>query len=95
MAGLAVLAAMSVALATCGPVQAAVFECPAGDVGCLIAVIDTANGNGEDDTITLRAGTYTLMVVDNTTNGNNGLPSVTSPSPSRGLEPIAPSSNGV
>jgi hypothetical protein len=53
-AGLAVVAALSVVLSTFGPVQAAVFQCPSGDVDCLIAAITTANGNGEDDTITLR-----------------------------------------
>jgi hypothetical protein len=79
MDGLAVVAAMSVVLAAFGPVQAAVFQCPSGDVACLIAAINTANGNGEDDTITLRAGTYTLAEVDNTSDGSNGLPSVTSP----------------
>jgi hypothetical protein len=82
--GLAVVAAMSVVLATFRPVQAAVFRCPAGDVACLIAAIKTANGNGEDDTITLKTGTYTLTVVDNTSNGSNGLPSVTSPITIRG-----------
>jgi hypothetical protein len=84
MAGLAVLAAMSVALATCGPVQAAVFECHAGDVECLIASINTANGNGEDDTITLAAGTYTVTTVDHEADGPNGLPAVTSPLTIRG-----------
>src|SRR5262249_8644251 len=57
--------------------QAADFACTAGDVGCLITAITTANGNGEANTITLDAGTYTLTAVDNTTNGPNGLPSVT------------------
>jgi hypothetical protein len=77
--GLAVVAAMSVVLATFGPVQAAVFQCPAGDAPCLIASINTANGNGEDDTIQLEAGTYILTAVDNETDGPNGLPSITSP----------------
>jgi hypothetical protein len=79
MAGLAVVAAMSVVLVTVAPVQAAVFQCPSANVACLIAAITTANGNGEDDTITLGAGTYTLTAVDNPANGSNGLPSVTSP----------------
>src|SRR5262249_53969570 len=57
--------------------QAADVTCTAGDVTCLIAAINTANANGEANTITLEAGTYTLMAVDNTTDGPNGLPSVT------------------
>jgi hypothetical protein len=60
------------------PGQAADFTCPAGDVACLKAAITTANANGETNTITLVAGTYTLTTVDNTTNGANGLPSITS-----------------
>ena len=58
--------------------QAADFACPAGDVACLIAAINTANANGEANTIRLKAGTYTLTAVDNDTDGPNGLPSVTS-----------------
>jgi hypothetical protein len=60
--------------------HAAEFTCPAGDSGvtCLIAAIHEANANGEANTIRLKAGTYTLTVVDNTTDGPNGLPSVTS-----------------
>jgi hypothetical protein len=60
------------------PSQAADFACTAGDVTCLITAINTANANGEANTITLEAGTYTLTAVDNTTDGPNGLPSVTS-----------------
>jgi hypothetical protein len=60
------------------PSQAADFTCAAGDVACLIHAINTANANGEANTITLEAGTYTLTAVDNTTDGPNGLPSVTS-----------------
>jgi hypothetical protein len=44
----------------------------------LITAITTANANGEANTITLEAGTYTLTAVDNDTDGPNGLPSVTS-----------------
>jgi hypothetical protein len=58
--------------------QAADFACAAGNVGCLIDAINQANANGEVNTLTLEAGTYTLTVVDNNTNGPNGLPSVTS-----------------
>jgi hypothetical protein len=46
--------------------------CASGDVACLIDAIHQANGNGEANTLTLEAGTYTL-----TTAGANGLPSVT------------------
>src|SRR5262245_44504254 len=59
--------------------QAAEFPCASGDLACLITAINTANATGEENTITLEAGTYTLRVVDNTTEGPNGLPSVTSP----------------
>jgi predicted outer membrane repeat protein len=49
-----------------------------GDVACLIDAITEANKNGEMNTITLEAGTYTLTAVNNTTNGPNGLPVITS-----------------
>ena len=67
------------ALALIPPAQAAVFNIPAGDVAALINAINTANGNGEEDTINLAAGTYILTAVDNDTDGPNGLPSITSP----------------
>jgi hypothetical protein len=41
--------------------QAADFTCPAGDaaaVACLINAINTANANGETNTLTLAAGIY-------------------------------------
>jgi hypothetical protein len=70
------------ALTPARPGQAARFACRSGDVACLIAAINTANANGEANTITLRAGTYTLTTVDNITEGSpnerNGLPSITS-----------------
>jgi hypothetical protein len=65
-------------LATPRLVEAAVFNCPSGNVTCLIDAINTANANGEANTIILEAGTYTLTVVDNTTDAPNGLPLVTS-----------------
>src|SRR5436309_14107669 len=37
--------------------QAADFACPAGDVACVIDAINTANANGQANTITLAAGT--------------------------------------
>jgi hypothetical protein len=58
---------------------AATFTCGAGDVACLIASITAANGTPAPDSIHLAGGTYQLTAVDNTTNGPNGLPSVTSP----------------
>ncbi|MBE9118155.1 DUF4347 domain-containing protein [Lusitaniella coriacea LEGE 07157] len=43
----------------------------------LIADINTANANGEADTIRLTPnGIYTLTVIDNNTDGDNGLPSI-------------------
>jgi hypothetical protein len=57
--------------------RAADFSCPGGDVTCLIDAITQANANGEANTITLDAGTYTLTAVNNDTDGPNGLPSVT------------------
>jgi hypothetical protein len=78
------------------PSQAADFSCAAGDVACLLAAIATANANGETNTITLAAGTYTLTAVDNTTDGANGLPSVTSawPLTIRGRGPRARTLSG-
>src|SRR5919202_1036352 len=58
--------------------QAADFACASGDVACLIDAINQANANGEANTITLEAGTYTLTAVGNDTDGLNGLPSITS-----------------
>ena len=59
------------------PSEAAHFRCPAADVTCLISAINQANANGQDNTIALAAGAYTLTAVDNDTDGANGLPSVT------------------
>jgi hypothetical protein len=59
-------------------VQAEAFRCGAGDAPCLIAAITEANANGHKNTIFLDAGTYTLTVIDNDTDGPNGLPSITS-----------------
>jgi hypothetical protein len=58
-------------------VQAATFSCSGGDVSCLVVAINVANGNGERNTIFLDAGIYTLSAIDNSTDGPNGLPSVT------------------
>jgi hypothetical protein len=69
--------------------QAAEFTCVAGDVACLIDAIHTANANGEENTITLAAGTYTLTALDNNTDGPNGLPSITGPLTIQGAGPGA------
>ena len=55
----------------------AVFDIGPGDVAGLISAIHTANSNGEDNTINLAAGIYSLTEADNVadiTNGSNGLP---------------------
>jgi hypothetical protein len=59
--------------------QAKTFRCGVADTPCLIASITEANTNGQKaNDIRLEAGTYTLTAVNNTTDGPNGLPSVTS-----------------
>jgi len=59
--------------------QTAVTFTIACHVAELINVINIATGNGQPDIINLPAGcTYTLTVVDNNTDGSNGLPSITS-----------------
>jgi hypothetical protein len=64
-----------------------VFHVSAEDVPGLIAAINTANANGEENTVFLEPGMYNLTAVDNNTTiglGNpavqqaNGLPAVTS-----------------
>ena len=61
------------------PAYSAVFNISSGDVTGLIAAINAANANGEENTINLAPGTYTLNAVDNGTSGNgNGLPVITS-----------------
>jgi hypothetical protein len=74
--GVVLLSLWSLALSSA---QAADFSCTAGDGACLLDAINQANTNGEANTITLEAGTYTLTAVDNTTDGPNGLPVITSP----------------
>jgi hypothetical protein len=56
------------------PAYSAVFNVPSGNVTALIAAINTANANGEENTINLEPGTYTFTYVDNP---NNGLPIIT------------------
>src|SRR5918992_1069248 len=58
-------------------VHAAEFFCISGDVTCLIVSINKANQNGEDNTINLEAGEYTLTSGDNRdefSGSANGLP---------------------
>ena len=73
------------ALLAIGPVYAAEFFCRSGDVSCLIAAINAANQNFEENTINLEAGTYSLTAADNEDSGEfggNGLPLITT---SRGI----------
>jgi hypothetical protein len=59
--------------------QAANFSCAAGDVACLLDAINQANANGEANTITLEAGTYTLTeLLDSNPPFEDGLPVITS-----------------
>jgi hypothetical protein len=77
---LMILAATSPLLALALPPQlyAANFSCGAGNITCLVNAINSANGTATADTITLDGSTFTLSTVHNTTNGPNGLPSITS-----------------
>ncbi len=66
-------------LALSSPVDAATFRVASGDITALIAAIHNANQVAEEDhTIHLEAGNYQLHEVNNTINGPNGLPSITS-----------------
>ncbi|GAB4200520.1 MAG: hypothetical protein OHK0022_21710 [Roseiflexaceae bacterium] len=66
------------------PARAATFDLTVCDPdpllngASLVSAITTANNNGQDDTITLGACTYLLNSVDNTGNGDNGLPVILS-----------------
>ena len=59
-------------------VHAAVFNVASGDVAGLIVAINQANVNGQDDTIHLAAGVYTLQAINNRLGGLNGLPAISS-----------------
>jgi hypothetical protein len=83
--GRLVMAALIGTVGLWQPSLAAEFTCAGGDVACLIEAINMANANGEDNTITLAAGTYTLTTVDHNTDGPTGLPSITSALTLRGL----------
>lgn len=58
-------------------VSAAIYR-PEGDVANLISAIGSANASSEDDTIDLEGFIYELTAVDNSGNGDNGLPILTS-----------------
>jgi hypothetical protein len=79
MGSVSIAAAIFGMLALSQPGQAAEFTCTSGDVACLIKALREANANGDANTVILEAGTYPLTTVDNTTDGSNGLPSITSP----------------
>src|SRR5215813_13980738 len=66
---IATVAALGLVLARPSPVQGKIFRCGAGDVPCLIAAINEANANGQQNTIRLEAGTYTLTTAANDSNG--------------------------
>ena len=60
------------------PAYSAVFNISSGDVAGLIAAMNAANSNGEENTIVLEPATYRLTTVDNSSNdGQTGLPAVT------------------
>lgn len=59
--GRIVVGAFAVLLAGRGHALAAVFNVASGDTAGLMAAIDTANANGEADTINVAAGTYTAL----------------------------------
>jgi hypothetical protein len=58
---LALLTIFLLALVGNKVLYAAEFFCSAGDVTCLIAAINEANRNGEDNTIILEGETFTLQ----------------------------------
>src|ERR1043166_6264298 len=71
------IALFGVAIVGVQRVYGANFNIANGDVPGLIAAINAANSNNADDTINLAAGgTYTLLVVDNSTNDANGLQAI-------------------
>ena len=76
-------------LGAAGPVHAAEFFCPSGDVTCLIRAINEANQNGQENTIFLERGVYNITTVDHDNfDGPTGLPSVTSTLTIRGQDEL-------
>ena len=62
---LQLVASIVLILGTLEFVHAADFFCPSGDVTCLIATINSANGMPGEHIINLEPGSYTLQAVDN------------------------------
>jgi hypothetical protein len=58
--------------------RAAQYFCTSGNVTCLIAAINSANGLFGDHVIQLEPGIYTLQAIDNTIDSGNGLPTISS-----------------
>jgi hypothetical protein len=69
MATLTLLVVSLFLLFSISPAQSAVFHIPSGNVTALIAAINAANANGEENTINLEAGNYVLTAPDNVGNG--------------------------
>ncbi len=70
-----VFVASAVAMLVATPSASAATFSPM-DVAGLVAAIDTANANGEDDTIDLGGQTFTLTAVASVVDGENGLPDI-------------------
>jgi len=62
------------------------FFCESGNVGCLISAIEVSNGNGQDNTIFLEEGEYTIHAFNNRTDADNGLPVISGRISIRGPE---------
>jgi hypothetical protein len=62
---LTALSASILTLLTSSASDAAVFNCGSGDVACLVAAIEAANNNGQENTIRLAAGEYNLVTLGN------------------------------
>lgn len=70
--------AMATALVVPLSATASFFNVSSGDTSGLINAINAANANGKKDTIRLEPGVYTVSGIDNSADGLNGLPSITS-----------------
>jgi hypothetical protein len=57
---------------------AAEFDCTSGDIACLINAINQSNAKPHFNNVINLTGSYVLDKVNNSTEGHNGLPSVTS-----------------
>jgi hypothetical protein len=84
-----VFSAGLVACLIAGSAAAVVFNCAGGDSACLIAAINSANANGEVNSINLGAGTYALISAqdNDATDGPSGLPAITSRLTITGADP--------